>query len=106
MDPALIDKIITVAVAVIASSGFWAFLQRFLDRNDSFKKLLIGIGHDRIMWLSMQYIKRGYITPDEYENINNYLFEPYIEAGGNGSAKKIMAEVNNLPVKEQGLPKI
>ena len=95
----------TIVAAVLASSGFWAFLQRYFDKNDTSKKLLIGIGHDRIMYLGMQYIKRGYITPEEYENLNDYLFEPYVANGGNGSAKKIMAEVNKLPVVYKPIPK-
>lgn len=102
----IIDKIVTIVTAVLASSGFWAFMQWYFDKNDSYKKLLIGIGHDRIMYLGMRYIKRGYITPDEYENLNDYLYEPYIENGGNGSAKKIMAEVNKLPVKELPISKV
>ena len=106
LDIEIIDKVVTIVAAVLASSGFWAFMQRYFDKNDSFKKLLIGIGHDRIMYLGMQYIKRGYITPDEYENLNDYLYEPYAENGGNGSAKKIMVEVNKLPIKDIPIPKV
>ena len=46
----------------------------------------------------MKYIERGYITRDEFENLNDYLFEPYSEAGGNGSAKRVMEEVQKLPL--------
>ena len=105
LDIEIIDKVVTIVAAVLASSGFWAFMQRYFDKNDSYKKLLIGIGHDRIMYLGMQYIKRGYITPDEYENLNDYLYEPYVANGGNGSAKKIMIEINKLPVKDLPIPK-
>lgn len=53
---------------------------------------------DRIMYLGMSYIERGYITQDEYENLKVYLFEPYEKLGGNGSAKRIMQEVDKLPI--------
>lgn len=60
--------------------------------------MLIGLAHDRIVYLGMQYIERGYITQDEYENLYEYLYKPYEKLGGNGSAKRIMTEVNKLPI--------
>ena len=56
------------------------------------------VGHDRIMYLGMVYIERGYITSDEYENLYEYLYKPYEKMGGNGSAKRVMNEVNKLPI--------
>lgn len=90
--------VVTIVTSVLASSGFWAFLQRHFDKNDATKRLLIGIGHDRIMYLGMQYIERGSITADEYENLHDYLYLPYKENGGNGSAARIMSEVEKLPI--------
>lgn len=96
-NPAL-RMVVTIVTSVLASSGFWAFLQRHFDKNDATKRLLIGIGHDRIMYLGLQYIKRGSITADEYENLHDYLYLPYKENGGNGSAARIMSEVEKLPI--------
>lgn len=48
--------------------------------------------------LGMSYIDRGWITQDEYENLHDYLYKPYEKMGGNGSAKKVMSEVNKLPI--------
>jgi len=62
--------------------------------------MLLGLGHDRIMYLGMHYIERGYITKDEYENLNDYLYVPYTRMNGNGSASRIMKEVNTLPIKQ------
>lgn len=90
--------VVTIVTSVLASSGFWAFLQKHFDKNDATKRLLIGIGHDRIMHLGMQYIQRGSITTDEYENLHDYLYLPYKENGGNGSAERIMEEVKRLPI--------
>ena len=56
---------------------------------------------DRIMYLGMRYIDRGWITQDEYENLNTYLYEPYKKLGGNGSALRVMQEVNKLPIRNQ-----
>lgn len=58
----------------------------------------VGLAHDRIIYLGMSYIERGWITQDEYENLHDYLYKPYEEMGGNGSAKKVMQEINKLPI--------
>lgn len=62
--------------------------------------MLMGLGHDRIVFLGSEYIRRGSITKDEYENLHDYLFKPYLELGGNGTAQKIMKEVETLPLKK------
>lgn len=46
------------------------------------------------------WIKASYITQDEYENLHDYLYEPYLALGGNGTAKKVMAEVERLPLNK------
>lgn len=93
-----VQMLITVVCAVIASSGFWSYIQSRRDKKDVKTQMLIGLGHDRIMWLGMKYIERGYITQDEYENLYEYLYAPYIQMGGNGSAKRVMQEVEKLPI--------
>ena len=96
-----ITLIITIVSSVLASSGFWAFMQKRDERKGNRNKLLIGLGHDRIITLGIQYIERGWITKDEYENLHDYLYLPYKEAGGNGSAERIMNEVEKLPIHEK-----
>ena len=38
------------------------------------------------------------MTQDEYENLYEYLYKPYEKLGGNGSAKRIMTEVDQLAI--------
>lgn len=92
------ETIVTIFVSVLASSGLWAVVSKLLDRKDVKSRVLIGLGHDRIIYLGLKYIERGYITRDEYENLNDYLYKPYKDLGGNGSAERIMQEVNKLPI--------
>ena len=93
-----IQMAVTVICAVLASSGFWAYLQKRSENKDVKTQMLIGLAHDRIIYLGMQYIDRGWITQDEYENLHEYLYKPYEQMGGNGSAKRIMNEVEHLPI--------
>lgn len=95
-----IQIIITLVCSLAASSGFWAFVTMKLSRNDVKTQMLIGLAHDRIMYLGMGYIERGWITQDEYENLYEYLYKPYEKLGGNGSAKRVMGEVDKLPIRK------
>ena len=94
----IITLAVSVIIAVLASTGFWTFLQHRMDKKDVRTKMLIGLGHDRIMYLGMHYIDRGSITQSEYENLYEYLYKPYEQMGGNGSAKKVMEDVRKLPL--------
>ena len=84
-----------------ASSGFWMYMIKKMDQKDLTRRLLIGLAHDRIIYLCMAYIERGSITQDEHENICIFLYEPYKELGGNGAIKRLMEEINKLPVTKE-----
>lgn len=94
-----ITFIVTILSSVLASSGLWAFITQLANKKDVKTEMLIGLGHDRIISLGMEYLNRGYITKDEYENLHDYLYIPYEKMGGNGSAKRIMDAVEKLPIK-------
>lgn len=99
------QTLVTILLALIGSAGFWGYLdarrarrEKKDDKKNANTRLLVGMAHDRIIFLGMKYVERGFITKDEYENLNDYLFEPYAAAGGNGSAKRVMEEVRKLPL--------
>ena len=100
MDDPWFKMVLTIVCSVVASSGFWTFLQNRKDKKDRRTELLIGLAHDRIIYLGMSYIDRGYITQDEYENLYDYLYRPYSRNGGNGSAERVMKEVDKLPIRK------
>lgn len=100
-----VQIILTVFSSVLASSGLWAYILKKTEKRDIKTQMLIGLGHDRIMYLGMCYIDRGWITQDEYENLYEYLYKPYELMGGNGSAKRIMKEVDKLEIRKSGYKK-
>lgn len=84
---------------VVASSGFWAWIMKRDTMKSASLQLLLGLAHDRIIFLGMSYVERGWITKDEYEDFVKYLYAPYSEFGGNGLAEKVMMEVKKLPMR-------
>lgn len=91
--------VIPVVIAFIASSGFWLYLTGRREKKSLQTELLLGLAHDRIVRLGLYYIDRGWITEDEHENLNLYLYKPYEKLGGNGTARRIMLEVDKLPMR-------
>lgn len=93
------ETLTTIILSILASSGLWAVILKIMDKRGVKTQMLIGLGHDRIMYLGMKYIERGWITSEEYENLVDYLYKPYEQMGGNGSAKRVVDEVKKLPIK-------
>lgn len=95
----VLQIIVTAITAIAASSGFWVFINRKRNRNSLTRQLLIGLAHDRIVTLSLEYIYRGWITQEEHENLYVFLYSPYHLMGENGSVLRLMDDVNKLPIK-------
>lgn len=89
--------VLTSVSTVLASSGFWAYRSSRNSAKGATTRLLMGIAYEHIMTFGVAYIRRGWATRDEYEELRKYFFEPYKALGGNGSAERVMNEVEKLP---------
>lgn len=92
------EFILAIVVAVLGCNGLWAFLQYIGEKKGAKSRMLLGLGHDRLVYLCMRYIERGWISSDEHEDLTKYLYEPYEKMGGNGTVERLMTEVNRLPI--------
>lgn len=43
--------VLTIVCAVIASSGFWAYISKRYEKKDVKTRMLVGLAHDRILFL-------------------------------------------------------
>ena len=109
------QELITLIVAMFASTGFWTFCKTVYEHRcekkkaaenkvsfelvDSLRKALLGVMHSIIFSLGNDYVARGEITLDEYDNFM-VLYRPYSDLGGNGTGKKLMREVEKLKIIE------
>lgn len=89
---------ITVLGTVAASSGLWAFVQSLVQKKSAITQLVLGLAHNQLVVLGMEYIERGWVTKDEYDDFIHYLWKPYSRFGGNGLADKVKKDVDNLPI--------
>lgn len=99
MDPALQALVIAFGGFLAGSGGFWVYLTRKYEKRDAVNKLIMGLAHDKIVFLGMKYIEKGFVTKDEYDDLFKYFWEPYQALGGDGSAERIIRLVDLLPLR-------
>lgn len=114
------ETIVTIIVAVLGSTGLWTVInQHFFTyigqkrqlsekQKEEIKDILkptndmvLGIGYDRLVHSCNKYIERGWIDIDELNDLNKYLYTPYRELGGNGTAEMLFRKLEALPNKPQ-----
>ena len=91
------DMFAAIVVACLGSTGLWTFINTRLESKSAQRQMILGIGYNSLVRACEKYIKRGWIAVGEYEDLNKYLFHPYVAMGGNGTAKALMDKVSNLP---------
>lgn len=95
--PGWLQTTLTALISIFASSGFWAWINAKRESKGARTRLLIGLAHDNILRSGNYYIKRGWISADEFEDLYKYMYEPYKELGGNGMAERILTRIKQLP---------
>ena len=98
------ETIAVLIAAIFSCTGFWTLVQflvqKHAEKDSKQGKMLKGLGHDRICCLAEGYLKQGYISREDYENLHDYLYLPYRDLGGDGTAQKLMNEVDRLPIRD------
>lgn len=90
--------IITVVVAVLGSNGLWAWIQSRSTAKSARDRMILGLGHAEIFRVAEKYIHRNGITMTELDDLEKYLYKPYSDMGGNGTAAAIVQKCKELPI--------
>lgn len=113
------QELITLIVAMFASTGFWAFVRTVYEHIcekkkeaqhrvsyelvEDLRKALLGVMHTMIYSLGNEYVAQGSITLDQYDNFM-VLYTPYEKLGGNGTGKKLKNEVEKCKLIDEHNP--
>lgn len=87
---------------VLSGPGIWAWAKTRTQRNDSEDKLLLQVAKTQLVDQGREYLKRGYIMMDEYEEYESE-YQVYSSLGGNGLARRIFEQVDDLPMMPNGV---
>ena len=90
--------VLTIVCAIFASQGFWAWLMNRNAKKSAKTKLIMGLGYDAICRKAEEYMVRGRITKEEYHDFEKYLYKPYKDMGGDGTADRLMDEMKKIPI--------
>lgn len=103
MDLTKIAELANPAVtALLGGSGIWAWASTRADRNNSEDRLLLQVAKNQLVSQGRKYLKRGYVTMDEYEEYESE-YKVYASLGGNGLAQRVFKQVDELPIMPSGI---
>ena len=91
-----------VITTLLGSSGIWVWVKTRSDRSNSEDQLLLEVAKNQLTVLGRSYLERGYITMDEYEEYEAE-YKLYSALGGNGLAKRVFKQVDELPMMPNGI---
>jgi hypothetical protein len=103
MDEVWIRVLTIIFGSTMGSTGMWAFIRSRDTKRAATTRLMMGMARETITSHGMAYIERGYITNEEYDELDKYFLKPYMALGGNGTAQRIMDEVSRLPLRSQSI---
>lgn len=103
MDEVWVRVITIIFGTVFGSTGMWSFLRSRDTKRAATTALMMGMARETITTHGLAYIERGYITNEEYNEIDKYFYKPYKALGGNGIAERIMSEVSRLPLRSNNI---
>lgn len=103
-----VQIILTAVISALSSSGVMTLVIFLIQRRDEEKRrkeaktsaearMLVGLGHDKILYLTDKYVRRGGITLKEKRNLK-CLYDPYRDLGGNGDCEIGYDACGRLPV--------
>lgn len=103
------QAIATIITAVFASTGFWTLLNNIYlnrreknsgekEKRDAERAAILGLLHETLAERCLLYLQRGEISRQEYEDLRQYIYEPYKSLGGNGTGETLMSKVEKLHI--------
>lgn len=94
------EHLTEIILAIFASTGFWACVQAIIikrmDRRSAERAALLGLLHERLVDQCEVYLDKGYISEGQYRDLDEYIYTPYKNLGGNGTGEEYMKRVQAL----------
>ena len=113
-----ITGVITLLVGIFGSTGVWTYLSSKREKNseiykkideiethvneyiENMRSMVMGQTYVNIVRTCEYWIQRGWVEQDDIRDLEHYLYDPYREWGGNGTAERLFTQVCSLPNKE------
>lgn len=96
-----LDILVTILVAVFASSGFWQYVMMKRIKKDKKTEALLALLHNEIYKEAEKAIEKGSITTDDFDNLT-CLYTPYKALGGNSTGDVLYGKCKDLIKTDKG----
>lgn len=108
---------ISLIVGVFGSTGFWTYFNARREKNsevykkmdeienkvdgyiEKMQRVIMGQTYVNIVRTCEYWIQRGWVEQDDIRDLEHYMYDPYREWGGNGTAERLFKRVCELPNK-------
>lgn len=97
------EVLVAVVSVIFGSSGAWTYFQARRSKDDTRDKLLKGIAYNVIISQAKHHLAHGEITASEFTDIYNAVYIHYKQMGGNGTAERLMKELEKLPLNKDDI---
>ena len=96
------EHVVTVIVAIMASTGFWEFLKNIINHYKKKKMTpqeiaILALLHDRLYEILLEYNKDAEISADDYDNLI-HLYDAYRGLNGNGLIERMFEQLKHKPI--------
>jgi hypothetical protein len=92
-----ITGIITILAGILGSTGFWMLVQNQREKKSKERIAITAMLFMAVKMSCKSCLRRGWVSTEEIEDIEKYMFEPYKSMGGNGTAEMLMKKIKDLP---------
>ena len=72
------------------------------QKRENLNSAMLAVLHNKIFKNGCDYIRRGSITVAELNDLEK-MYKPYEAMGGNSTAKTVMVNVRQLPIKNESI---
>lgn len=76
----------------------WAKIQHETEEQQVMKDAALAMMHDRLYSLAMVYLKQGWATIQDLDNME-HIYSAYHNLGGNGTGTELFNRCRALPIK-------
>lgn len=101
MNDEVVQQLLLILTALIASQGFWNMLTNKLSKTSKVERAVKALLHDKLSYLANKHLAEGSITAEDFRVVND-LYDAYRDIGGNGTVARLMEAVQKLEIKTKG----
>lgn len=97
MDMSIVNTILSIVLTGVVSYLTW-LMQNVNKLKSNYRIAVVALLRNDLKQMHKEYMARGYVTIDEYEEFNE-LYKVYSGLGGNGTGTRMKNDIDKLEIR-------